>query len=122
MIKNFLHTGFEVDNLEQAIELYSGLGFSLEKQFEKPEPQALAAQMSSPSGTGVELWQFIDKEHPQVEFIRQHVAVESDDLEGDINELVAAGCEVVIPITNGVTLTYAFVRDPSGNYIEVAQR
>lgn len=122
MITTFLHSGFEVEDLDEAIKLYVKLGFKLTSQFEKPEPKARAAQLTSKNGTGVELWQFIDVNHPQVEYIRQHIAVGSDNLEEDINKLVEQGCEVVIPITKGVILTYSFLRDPSGNYIEVAQQ
>ncbi len=122
MIGKFLHVGFEVDNLEQSIAFYNKLGFEVKKQFDKPEPKAKAAHITNTDGTTFELWQFIDKNHPQVKYVRQHIAVESDNLESDIQELVNSGCELVIPITKGVTLTYAFVKDPSGNYIEVGQR
>ncbi len=122
MIKGYLHTAFEVDDIDQAIAFYEQLGFSIKKQFDKPEPQAKAAHITDKSGATFELWQFIDKDHPQVEIIRRHVAFESDSLEEDVQKLVEQGCELVIPITKGVTLTYAFVRDPSGNYIEIGQR
>jgi catechol 2,3-dioxygenase-like lactoylglutathione lyase family enzyme len=116
VITKFLHTGFEVNNLDEAIKSYEELGFKLTKRFEKPEPKAYFAQMSSLDGSGIELWQFIDTEH------RQHIAVSSDDFEKDIEELVKKGFEIVIPITKGVVLTYAFLRDPSNNYIEVAKQ
>ncbi|HEY1645632.1 MAG TPA: VOC family protein [Candidatus Saccharimonadales bacterium] len=122
MITTFLHTGIEVEDLDKAITLYIKLGFHVVNRFEKPEPRAYVAQLESENVTGVELWQFMDTKHPQVEYIRQHIAVASDNLEADIKELVRQGCEVVIPITKGVTLTYAFLRDPSGNYIEIAKR
>ncbi len=122
MIKGFLHTGFEVDNLDDAIVLYEKLGFVLEKQFDKLEPHAKAAHMISVSGGKIELWQFLDKDHPQVQYISSHIAVESDDLEVDIRALVDAGCKIVIPATKGKTLTYVFVQDPSGNNIEIGQR
>lgn len=122
MIKGFLHTAFEVDDIEQAIDFYSNLGFKVTKQFDKPEPHAKAAHISNSQGATFEIWQFIDKDHPQVEIIRRHIAFESDDLDSDIEALREQGCELVIPVTKGVTLTYAFVRDPSGNYIEIGQR
>lgn len=122
MIGKFLHVGFEVDDLDEAIEFYKRLGFSLEKQFDKPEPKAKAAHVVNKDGNTFELWQFIDKEHPQVEFIRRHIAFESNNLDDDIEELINSGCKLVIPKTKGVTLTYAFVQDKSGNYIEIGQR
>jgi catechol 2,3-dioxygenase-like lactoylglutathione lyase family enzyme len=122
MITRFLHTGFEVEDIDQAISFYETLGFSVTKQFDKAEPRAKAAHITSTDNTVIELWQFIDKNHPQVEFICRHIAFESDDLEKDIQKLALEGCKQVIPITKGVTMTYAFLRDPSGNYIEIGQR
>jgi catechol 2,3-dioxygenase-like lactoylglutathione lyase family enzyme len=122
MIKSFLHTGFEVEDLEQAIKLYEQFGFKVTKRFDKPEPKAVAAHLATASGAVIELWQFYDKTHPQVEFIRQHIAIESDDLEADIAHFTSQGCKLVIPVTKGVVLTYAFLQDSSGNNIEIAKR
>ncbi len=122
MIGKFLHTGFEVNDLEEAVKFYKKIGFTLEKQFDKPEPKAKVATVINTDRTTFELWQFIDKDHPQVQYICQHIAFETDDLDGDTKKLVEAGCGVVIPKTRGVTLTYTFVRDPSGNCIELGQR
>lgn len=122
MIKGFLHTGFEVDDIDQAIAFYSNFGFKVAKQFDKPEPKAKAAHIMNDSGVTFEIWQFIDRDHPHVEIIRRHVAFESDNLKEDIKKLTEQGCELVIPISKGATLTYAFVSDPSGNCIEIGQR
>lgn len=122
MIGKLLHIGFEVTDLKQSIDLYNKLGFVVKKEFEKADPKAKVAHVVNKDGDTFELWQFIDKDHPQVEFIRRHIAFESDNLGEDIEKLVHQGCELVIPITKGVSLTYAFVRDPSSNYIEVGQR
>jgi catechol 2,3-dioxygenase-like lactoylglutathione lyase family enzyme len=122
MIKAFLHTGFEVKDLEQAIKLYEQFGFKVTRRFDKPEPKAVAAHLATASGAVIELWQFFDQQHPQVKFIRRHIAIESDDLEADIANFISQGCTLVIPVTKGVVLTYAFVQDPSGNNIEIAKR
>ncbi len=122
MIGKFLHTGFEVNDLEEAIKFYKNLGFNLEKQFDKSEPKAKAAHVMNEDGTTFELWQFIDKDHPQVQYIRQHIAFETDDLDGDIKKLIESGCKVVIPKTKSMTLTYIFVLDSSGKCIELGQR
>lgn len=122
MINKFLHYGFRVNNLDEAVKLYEHMGFTVKNKFDKPEPNAKAAQLSSESGVGIELWEFIDNNHPQVEFISSHIAFESDDFESDIKGLVQKGCELVIPITQGVTRIYAFLCDPSGNYIEVCKK
>ena len=78
--------------------------------------------MVSPNGSMIELWQFLDKIHPQVEFIKRHIAVESDNIEVDLDVFAKQGCQIVIPVTKGVTMTYAFVKDIDGNYIEVTQK
>ena len=119
MLKQVLHTGVEVADLAKAIELYKSLGFELHRQFEKPEPKAQVATVKK-GETAFELWQFEDKDHPQVAFIRNHIAIYSDNLEQDIKQLVADGYKLVIPITEGVILRYAFVQDPSGACYEIA--
>lgn len=120
MIIKFWHTGLTVENLDDAIEQYQALGFKLVKRIEKPEPKAVAAFMDHPSGSGVELWQWFDKDHPEVKFIRNHLAFMSDDLDNDVEKLKKQGFEVVIPKTEGVVVNYVFVRDGSGNYFEIA--
>ncbi|MCA9341559.1 VOC family protein [Candidatus Saccharibacteria bacterium] len=121
MIKKFWHTGVTVKDLEKAIAEYEVLGFKVAKKFEKPELHANAAIVEHPNGSALELWEWIDGTHPQVEYIKSHLAFMSDNLEEDIEKLVKQGCEIVIPKTEGVLVLYSYVRDPSGNYIEIAQ-
>jgi catechol 2,3-dioxygenase-like lactoylglutathione lyase family enzyme len=122
MITRMSHIGIEVQDIDEAVQFYKTMGFQLTLRFEKPEPKANAAHLVSPDGSMVELWQFLDKSHPQVEFIKRHIAVESNSLEADLDTFVKQGCQIVIPITKGVTMTYAFIRDVDGNYIEVTQK
>lgn len=119
MLTRVLHTGIAVDDLDKAIQFYQNLGFSVHNKFEKPEPKAQVATVKN-GDTAFELWHFQDKDHPQVAFIRNHVAVYSDDLETDVHELVQAGFKLVIPITEGVVLKYAFVQNPAGTCYEIA--
>ncbi|HSX33512.1 MAG TPA: VOC family protein [Candidatus Saccharimonadales bacterium] len=122
MLKNVLHTGIEVADLAKSIELYRNLGFEVANEFDKPEPKAKVATVKN-DDTAFELWQFEDKDHPQVAFIRSHVAIYSDDLENDVQQLVDSGYKVVIPVTEGVILRYAFVQDPAGAFCyEIATR
>ena len=51
MITRFLHTGFEVDDLDKAIVLYKSLGYELKKRLEKPEPHALFAHIVDSMGS-----------------------------------------------------------------------
>lgn len=121
MIKKFWHVGVTVNNLDNAIAQYELLDFKVTKRFEKPEPQANAAIVEHANGSALELWEWIDGEHHQVEYIKSHLAFLSDNLDEDIAKLVEQGCEVVIPRTEGVIVLYSYVRDPNGNYIEIAQ-
>jgi len=121
MIKKFWHVGLTVKDLDQAIAQYQKLGFEVVDKFEKDEPRAHVAQLKHANGSGVELWQWLDEKHPNVEFIRSHIAFTSDDINKDVAQLVDQGCEIVIPKTEGMTVTYVFVRDPSGSYIEIAE-
>lgn len=115
MLKQFLHTGVVVADLQQTIDLYQSLGFEVFKQFDKPEPKGKAAMLKQ-GDTVIELFQFEDMANPQVEFIKCHLAIYSDDLERDIQELVDAGYKLVIPVTEGVVYRYAFLQDPSGAF------
>jgi catechol 2,3-dioxygenase-like lactoylglutathione lyase family enzyme len=122
MIKKFWHVGFGVENLDAAIAEYQALGFEIVRRFEKNEPKSLAAHMSHSNGSGVEMFQFIDKSHPQVEFIKHHIAFVTDDIDSDIKMLLDRGCEIVIPKTAGVTVkNFAFLRDANGQHIELAE-
>jgi catechol 2,3-dioxygenase-like lactoylglutathione lyase family enzyme len=119
MLKRVLHTGVEVANLEVAIALYESLGFSVGTRFTKPEPKAQVAHVKK-GETTFELWEFADKSHPQVAFIRNHVAILSDALERDVDKLQQSGYKLTIPITEGVVLRYAFVQDSAGANYEIA--
>lgn len=121
MIMKFWHTGVTVKDLDKAIAEYELLGFEVTKKFEKPEPHANVAMIEHHNGSTLELWEWLDSKHPQVEYIKSHLAFMSDNLEEDIERLVKQGCEIVIPKTEGVLVLYSYVQDPSGNYIEVAQ-
>ena len=88
-------------------------------KFHKPEPAAEVVTVQK-GDTAFELWQFIDTKHPQVPYIRSHVAIYSDSLEEDIHQLEVQGFKIVIPITEGVILRYAFLQDPAGANYEIA--
>lgn len=115
MLKHILHTGIEVADLVKSVELYKSLGFEVANEFEKPEPKAKVTTVKK-GDTAFELWQFEDKNHPQVAYIRNHIAIYSNDLEQDVQQFVGGGFKLVIPITEGVILRYAFVQDPAGAF------
>jgi methylmalonyl-CoA/ethylmalonyl-CoA epimerase len=121
MLKHILHTGVEVADLDNAIALYKSLGFEIHNKFEKPEPKASVATLKK-GDVAFELWRFHDKEHPQVAYIRNHVAIYSNDLENDARQLVASGYKLVIPVTEGVIMRYVFVQDAAGTCYEIATK
>lgn len=100
MLKRVLHTGVAVDDLEKAVQLYESLGFLVHNRFEKPEPRAQVATVKK-GDVAFELWQFAEPAHPLVAFIRNHVALYSDDLEADLDALAAAGLHPRYPCYRG---------------------
>lgn len=123
MIKRFWHVGFGVENLERAIKDYEALGFEVVQRFEKSQPKSIAAHMNHSNGASIELFQFFDKTHPQVEYIKQHMAFESDNLDEDLANLESKGWEIVIPKTSGTSVKFfAFLRDPNEQNIELAEK
>ncbi len=119
MLKKILHTGVSVSDLTSAIKLYEDLGFSVQNRFEKPEPKAKVATVIK-GEAAFELWQFEDTTHPQVSYIKNHIAIYSDDRAADVNEIQPSGYTLVNPVTDGVLHRYAFVQDPSGTCYEIA--
>lgn len=119
MLTKILHTGLAVPNLTEAVELYQSLGFELVKEFHKPDIDADVALVAK-GETAFELFEFHNPDHPQVEFIRNHVAIYSDSIEEDVDTLLAKGYKLTIPITEGVIFRFAYVQDQSGANYEIA--
>lgn len=117
MLKKILHTGVEVADLTKAIELYESLGFKVVNQFEKTKTKIAIVTKGEST---FELLQFVDNDSPQVAFIRNHVAFASDDLENDVQQFVDNGYKLVIPITDGVMVRYAYLQDEAGACYEIA--
>ena len=70
--------------------------------------------------TTLELFEFHNPEHPQVEYIKSHIAIYSDDIENDVNTLIQQGYKLTIPITEGMVLKFAYVQDATGTNYEIA--
>jgi len=119
MLKSILHTGLAVPDLQAAMELYASLGFEVQKQFHKDDLQADIAIITK-GETAFELLQFNDPSHPQIQFIRNHIAIYSDDLEHDIAELQQQGYKLTIPITEGMVYRFAYLQDTAGTNYEIA--
>lgn len=121
MSMKFWHGGLSVDDLNKAVAQYENLGLRVVDKFEKDEPHAMAALLVGENGAGVELWHWLDESHPQVRFIKNHIAFLSDSPREDVAKLEEQGCKVVIPETVGKVVTYTFLQDPNGTYIEIAE-
>jgi len=119
MLKGILHTGLAVPNLQEAIEFYKSLGFVVVKEFDKPDLKANGAMVAKGEST-FELFQFNDPRNAQVEFIRNHIAIYSDSLKDDVDQLIKKGYKLTIPITEGKIFRYAYVQDESGTNYEIA--
>ena len=119
MLKKILHTGLAVADLESAVELYKSLGFEMVKKFNKPDINADVALVAK-GETTFELFEFHNRNHPQVEFIRNHIAIYSDAIEEDVNKLLKQSYRLTIPITDGVIYRFAFLQDKTGTNYEIA--
>lgn len=103
----------------EAITFYENLGFELSKQFHKPGLDAEVDMMTKGEAT-YEIFQFNQTDNPEVQFIRNHIAIYSDDLENDVKKLVDQRYKITVPITDGVVFRYAFLQDSVGVNYEVA--
>jgi catechol 2,3-dioxygenase-like lactoylglutathione lyase family enzyme len=119
MLKKILHTGLAVADLESAVELYKSLGFEVVKKFNKPDINADVALVAKGEMT-FELFEFHNRDHRQVEFIRNHIAIYSDAIEDDVNKLLKQSYRLTIPITDGVIYRFAFLQDKTGTNYEIA--
>jgi catechol 2,3-dioxygenase-like lactoylglutathione lyase family enzyme len=119
MLKRVLHTGIEAADIKQAARLYENLGFRRMYELDKPDLHGRLLALKR-GDTVIELWQFDDHDHPYYQFIRSHIGLLSDDLDGDVGQLIKEGFKVVIPKTEGALLRYVFVQDPASLCYEVA--
>jgi hypothetical protein len=99
--------------------MYESLGFSVDKNFHKPDINADVAIVAK-GETTFELFEFHKMDHPQVEFIRNHIAIYSDSIEEDVDALLQKGYRLTIPITQGVIFRFAYLQDQAGTNYEIA--
>lgn len=116
----FWHTGFAVKDLEQAISLWTVMGYDVKQKFEKKEPPAIAALLEDRRGIGIELWQFTGNS-PLNEFVGRHIAFQCKDARKSASLLSQKGYREVIPYTEGVMVNYIFVQDEFGTCLELTE-
>lgn len=119
MILRKHHVGMMVKDLDAEIAKYEAAGFELDKRFTKP---GMKAAMLFKDGTGAELFEFENPDGELEQKIKQHTAYVSDSLEEDVQKYLENGCELAIPIGEGViTKRFAYVKDRTGTYIELLE-
>ncbi len=121
MIKRFLHLAVAVDDLATSIATYKALGMQEVERFESVSLRSSVILMEDQQGTGIELWQFADLNHPHIRIIEGHMAYESDSLEEDTRLLLNRGFTIAIPQTEDDTLRFVHLLAPDGKSIELCQ-
>jgi glyoxylase I family protein len=108
------HVAINVHDLDAALEFYvDRLGFTV---LERPPFDFPGAWLQA-GASQIHLMQTADATIDR----RQHVALRVDDLDAVLRELEAAGVQAArVPYTPGAG-QQAFLRDPSGNRIELNQ-
>ena len=121
MITGLHHVGLLVDDLEAAVKNYAAQGFKIGTRFEISSIGAKAVMMVQGT-TGVELFEVEDRNDDLARKIDRHVALASSDLEADVKHAQSLGNELVIDISNGDPVKrFAFLKDSSGNYVEIVE-
>lgn len=122
MIQGVHHIGLTVDDLDAAVAFYQGEGFTLVDQTQRPEQGGASAFLTAKDRGALQLWHFDEPNSEVARIMKHHVALESDDLEGDLDRFVADGFQKVIDITPGhLTKRFAFVMDAAGNSVELVE-
>ena len=121
MITGLHHVGLLVDDLETAIKNYEAQGFKVGTRFEISSIGAKAVMMIN-GKTGVELFEVKDRNDDLAKKIDRHIALASSDLEVDVKRAQSLGNELDIEISDGDPVKrFAFLKDKSGNYIELVE-
>ena len=122
MIRKIDHTGLLADDLGATIARLEKIGFEKEAEFNLTKPKAKGALLAHEGGGKVELFEFEDEAEEWVEYIRNHVAFASNDVKNDITLLEGQGYNLTIPLQEFDEVSYAFLRDESGNNVELIER
>ena len=105
MIKKIAFIGHRVSDMERAKRFYGEL-LGLERtaeyegkwcEFDTPEGKTIALDTFSPEGT------------------TPYMALETDDIEAELERLSEAGVEVLMPVQDNKVCKMAIIRDSEGN-------
>jgi methylmalonyl-CoA/ethylmalonyl-CoA epimerase len=126
------HVGIAVENLDEALELYTKLlGLEL-KGTEVVEAQKVRTAFLPIGGTEVELLESTDPEGPIGKFIAsrgagvQHLAFRVDDIEASLAELKAAGVRLIDEVprygAGGARIAFLHPKSTKGVLVELCER
>lgn len=114
-ILGFDHIHFTVKDLDEAVEFYGKLGFTLEGRLEHGGE---SAQVSAPGGLIVDLHLAKATDNPGY----NHFAISVGDLDTALVELEAKGIDVDGPVEVPATgRRLATIRDPSGFLVQLVE-
>ena len=140
--KSIQHVGITVDDLEEGIEFFTGLGLEIEgRMFIEgefvdtvigiPDARSEIVMLRPPDGgVGLELSSFVRPEHQpgsptamSTELGLRNVAFEVDDLQAAVDRLAADGYGLVGGIGRYEhSWRMAYVRGPEGIIVSLAER
>lgn len=132
MIKKINHIGIAVNNIEEALGLYTDvLGLKLEG-VEVVEEQKVKTAFLPIDNTEFELLESTDKDGPIAKFIEkrgqgiQHIALEVEDIEKAIEEMKAKGIRMIDEKprygAGGAKIAFLHPKSTFGVLIELCQK
>ncbi len=116
------HVAIPAKDLNRSKAFYTLLGFSVTQEWQRPDWGLTGCFMEHRSGLSIEL--IFHEKNKSITFPATaevlHVAVPVENVEIAVRDLVAAGIELVRPVTDGITVKrLAFIKDPSGFTVEL---
>jgi glyoxylase I family protein len=132
MLLNFEHVGMTVSDIDRSLDFYVGLiGMNFRLRRPTPDGRGEVAFVES-AGAQLELIKPVNgvatpaRRPPDTEAGVRHLTFNFDDMDATFERLVAAGVPVVEKPRNAynkdILARVAFVLDPDGIVIELAQR
>ncbi|MDR3471390.1 MAG: VOC family protein [Devosia sp.] len=125
-VRNAVHTGYHVADIDRSVDFYKALGF--QEYVRMPMGDARQRQigtvvfMALPGdGPRLELQQVFDNPPPRVGTARSHIGLTIDDMDETLHELAALGIRPEAPpfspVKDGATI--CFLADPDGHLVEL---
>jgi methylmalonyl-CoA/ethylmalonyl-CoA epimerase len=129
------HVGIAVDNLDEALKLYTGLlGLELKgtEVIEEQKVKTAFLPLGGPEGTELELLESTDPEGPIGKFIAnrgsgvQHLAFRVDDIDAALAELKNAGMRLIDEVprygAGGGRIAFLHPKATKGVLVELCER